>query len=286
MRKISGNTGGIFSDFAVLIPLRAFTRHVTVRDLLSALAVPFAHRGLHGAGVPENSLAAFTAAVSAGLGIELDVRLSGDGVPMVHHDPTLLRSCGVQHRVQELTAAELSRSELLGGGGTIPTLAEALRCIDGRVPLLLDVKAPTRPAARRRLAEGIAEHVRGYDGPVGIVGFDPWVLSAVAVRVPGLAVGQTGGVPPTAFEGRWWLRPALHPVDALWSRRMSRPNFLLFNVHRLPSAAVARLRRELPVVAWTVRTAEDYALARAHADGVIVEDAAVALALADAALAV
>jgi glycerophosphoryl diester phosphodiesterase len=67
---------------------------------------------------------------------------------------------------------------------------------------------------------------------------------------------------------------------------MSRPQFLLFNVHRLPSAAVARLRRVLPVVAWTVRTPEDSARARAHADGVIVEDAAVGLALTDDALAV
>ena len=63
---------------------------------------------------------------------------------------------------------------------------------------------------------------------------------------------------------------------------MSRPQFLLFNVARMPSAAVTRLRAELPVVAWTVRTAQDYALARRHADGVIVEDEAVGLAMADA----
>jgi glycerophosphoryl diester phosphodiesterase len=257
-----------------------------VRDLLSALRVPFAHRGLHGDGVPENSLSAFTDAIATGLGIELDVRLSCDGVPMVHHDASLLRSCGLERRVLELTATELSALELLGGGGTIPTLSQALRLIDGRVPLLLDLKAPTRLAARRRMVEGVASHVRGYQGPVGVVGFDPWVLNAVAVRVPGLAVGQTGGVPPTALEGHWWLRTAAHPVDALWSRRMSRPHFLLFNVHRLPSPAVTRLRQELPVVAWTVRTAADYAMARAHADGVIVEDAAVGLASTDAALAV
>lgn len=257
-----------------------------MQDVRSVLAVPFAHRGLHGPGVPENSLAAFAAAIAAGLGIELDIRLSGDGVPVVHHDATLLRSCGVQRRLTDLAVGDLATLELVGGGGHIPTLRAALHDIDGRVPLLLDLKAPTRLAARRRLVDGVAQLLRTYDGPVGVVGFDPWVLTAVAARVPGVAVGQTGGVPPTAFEGRWWLRPACHPVDALWSRRMSRPQFLLFNVQRLPSAAVARLRRELPVVAWTVRTAADFALARAHADGVIVEDAAVELALADAALAV
>jgi glycerophosphoryl diester phosphodiesterase len=257
-----------------------------VHDLRSLLAMPFAHRGLHSAGVPENSLAAFAAAVDAGLGIELDVRLSGDGVPVVHHDATLLRSCGVQRRLADVSVADLSTLTLLDGGGRIPTLEESLRRIAGRTPLLLDLKAPTRPAARRRLVDGVSDLVRGYAGPVGIVGFDPWVLTGVASRVPGVAVGQTGGVSPTTFEGRWWLRPALHPVDALWGRRMSRPHFLLFNVQRLPSAPVARLRRELPVVAWTVRTAEEYALARAHADGVIVEDAAVGLATGDASLAV
>jgi glycerophosphoryl diester phosphodiesterase len=96
-----------------------------------------------------------------------------------------------------------------------------------------------------------------------------------------VAIGQSGGVDPVAFDQRRWLRTACHPVDALWSRRLSRPHFVSFNVSRMPSQVVSRVRRSLPVIAWTVRDGADYALARAHADGVIVEDAAVGLALAD-----
>ena len=255
-------------------------------EVLAVLDRPFAHRGLHDAEIPENSLPAFERAVAVGLGIELDVRLSADGVPVVHHDATLWRSCGVEGRVGETDSDELAGLRLQGGRGAaaagagVPLLADALSAVGGRVPVLLDLKAPGRPAARRRLVEAVAERLRDYPGPAGVVGFDPWVTQAVRARVPSVPVGQTGGVPPAAFDGRAWLQLASRPVDAFWSRRVTRPQFLLFNVDRLPSPAVARLRRELPVVAWTVRTARDYATARAYADSVIVEDEAVALALA------
>jgi glycerophosphoryl diester phosphodiesterase len=250
-------------------------------DLDALLAVPFAHRGLHDSSVPENSLWAFDRAAMAGLGVELDVQLSADGVAVVHHDRTLLRMCGVDQRVADIGAVRLRRIRLADTSETVSTLADALDLIDGRVPVLLDLKSGMSLPGRRRLVETVAADLVGYDGATGVVGFDPLLLNGVGARAPQVAVGQTGGVDLAALHRRWWLRAACHPVDALWSRRLSRPHFLAFNVGRLPSEVVARLRRALPVVAWTARTAADYALARACADAVIVEDAAVALALRD-----
>ena len=84
----------------------------------------YAHRGLHGGGRAENSLSAFKAAADAGFAIELDVRLSSDGVLMVFHDDTLDRMTEVTGRVDSVTAKELSALTLGGTEDTIPTFAE------------------------------------------------------------------------------------------------------------------------------------------------------------------
>lgn len=72
----------------------------------------YAHRGLHGGDVPENSLAAFSRAVEAGYGIELDVQLTRDGFLVVHHDASLKRVCGADLRICDITFEELCRHPL------------------------------------------------------------------------------------------------------------------------------------------------------------------------------
>src|SRR5690606_17300252 len=93
------------------------------------------------AGRPENSPAAIAAAIDAGYAIEIDIQPSADGVPMVFHDYDLRRLTGQPGRIRGKTAAELARIPLLdAGGGGIPTLAEVLRLVAGRVPLLIEIK--------------------------------------------------------------------------------------------------------------------------------------------------
>ena len=102
--------------------------------------LPIAHRGLHSPGVPENSLAAFRAAIAAGYGIELDIQPSSDCMPMVFHDYDLIRMCGDEGYVVDRSAADLAELRLLGTAEPIPTLAEVLREVAGRVPLLIEIK--------------------------------------------------------------------------------------------------------------------------------------------------
>ena len=101
----------------------------------------FAHRGLHGADRPENSLAAFTAAAARGLGMECDVQLTADDEAVVFHDFTLDRMTGQRGAVVERTAAALSAIPLAGGGETIPSLRALLDVVAGRVPLLIELKS-------------------------------------------------------------------------------------------------------------------------------------------------
>ena len=122
-----------------LLSLRTQRRRAAAAPFM---AWSYAHRGLHDGSLPENSLAAFEAACAAGYGIELDVQLSRDGVPVVFHDATLDRVCGRPGRVADFTAAELGSMPLCGRAEhTIPTLAAVLRLVDGRVPILVEIKA-------------------------------------------------------------------------------------------------------------------------------------------------
>ena len=134
---------------------------------------PYAHRGLWGEGVPENSLAAFRLAAERGFGIELDVQLSRDGEVMVFHDYTLTRMCKTEKKLAELTAAELGCLRLDGTDEGIPTLREVLAAVNGRVPLLIELKGENGDAA---LCPRVAAVLEDYAGAWCVESFNPLLL--------------------------------------------------------------------------------------------------------------
>lgn len=254
-------------------------------ELSRLLDRPFAHRGLHRPGDPtdagasdgrgqsgaaENSLDAVEAAVRRGLGVEIDVQLSRDGVTMLHHDSTLLRVCGDSRPVRSVTAKDLTRLRLGNTDATVPTAAQALEVIAGRVPLLLDLKCAPRRSERRQLAEQIAMLTAGYDGPVAVVGFDPFALAAVATAAPWVLRGQSGGV-PLGRRTQSWAAPATRPFDRLWFAPISRPHFVSYNVDRISATRADRLRDRLPLVGWTFRCTHQLKALQGSLDQVIVE---------------
>src|SRR5262245_32070852 len=133
----------------------------------------FAHRGLHGPGVPENSMAAFRAAIDIGAGIECDVRMSGDGQVMVFHDHDLRRMCASALAVESTRADILAGQKLFDSDQHIPRLAELLTLVGGRVPILVEVKCRGGNAAD--VTRAVASLLEGYAGPVGVMSFEPSV---------------------------------------------------------------------------------------------------------------
>lgn len=103
----------------------------------------YAHRGLHQDKniSPENSLAAFQLAVDNNYGIELDVNLTMDHVPIVFHDGDLKRVCGLDKKVNEMTFEELKSLRLYNSNERIPHLQEVLDLVDNQVPLIIELKA-------------------------------------------------------------------------------------------------------------------------------------------------
>lgn len=230
-------------------------------DLVRLIAKPFAHRGLHGAGIVENSRAAFAAAIAAGHGIELDVQASADGQAMVFHDYKLARLAGRDGLVVAAKAAELQRLRLTGTDETIPSLAEILALIAGRAPLLIEVKTPERDAAG--LSRSVAEALGGYAGPVGVMSFNPEVGRWFAKHAPGRLRGLV-----VTESGRGWRGWAERPL----ALRRSRADFLAYDIRDLPSRfATARKLSGMPVLTWTVRSLADRARAGEHASQIIYE---------------
>ena len=230
----------------------------------------YAHRGLHGAGLPENASSAFAAAIARGMGIECDVQRSRDGQAVVFHDAKLDRLTGESGPLAAHTAEELGKIVLSGSDDTIPTLSQLLAQIGGKVPLLIEIKSPRHSSTRiGALCLAVKRALEGYLGPHAIMSFDPRAVRWFAVHAPmtvrGLVVTEEGG----------------KTLPGMIKRRLSlwhaKPDFLAYDIRNLPSRfAGAQRKRGLPVLTWTVRSEELRERAQRHADAPIAEGAGVA----------
>ena len=213
---------------------------------------------MHGPGVPENSRTAFAAAIAAGHGIELDVRLSRDGFAVVFHNADLERLTDALGPLAARTRTELAGLRLGGTDDRIETLRDTLAFVAGRAPLLIEVKTDDLPHVAGRAALSVRHALEGYGGPAAVMSFDPRVPAWFAAHAPDFPRGLVvGGRAPF--------------LKSLLGFRRARPHFLAHDVRSLPSSLASRARhRGLPILAWTVRS-ETQAHAQAHADQLIFE---------------
>lgn len=228
---------------------------------------PIAHRGLHSTGVPENSLAAFEAAIEANYAIELDVRLTRDDVPVVFHDARLRRMTGHAGPVSTILSDELAELRLADTDEPIPRLSEVLEHVDGDVPLLIEVK---NEGTSHRLEAMVADSLTVYDGEFAVQSFNPISVSYFRRHHPSWLRGQIGAFLADRASGQNLVRAV---VKRLIANPLSRPDFVAYDQSALPSWPVS-VRRTLgvPVLAWTVRTHAELSAAREHADNVIFEE--------------
>lgn len=214
----------------------------------------FAHRGLHNLqkGVPENSLLAFQRAVEAGCGIELDVHLSRDGKLVVEHDDHLRRTCGSEQIIEECDYAELKHLTLEGTDEHLPLLEEVFALVDGRVPLLVEVKVFR--GNYRPLCAAVYQALRQYHGPYCVESFDPRAVWWFRRHAKEVVRGQLAA----------YIRKhgdALHPVadfalHHLLVNVIGRPDFIAYHykdIHNLSLRLCKGLYRA-PIFLWTIRT--------------------------------
>jgi glycerophosphoryl diester phosphodiesterase len=231
---------------------------------------PFAHRGLWSpGGAPENSLAAFQAACAHGYGIELDVQLSSDGQAFVFHDSRLERMTGAEGRIGERSAADLSSLRLLGTDEPIPTLTETLAEVGHRAMVLIELKTSAGEVGplEKRVHEVLIDH----NGPISIIGFNPYSHAWFAQHHPDILRGLDSH--SYADEGSRKMAPEQRKAFArLEHVSIAKPHFLALGMDMLPSPRGDAFRAEgMPIVAWTVRSPEDWAKVQDGCDNLIFE---------------
>ncbi|PTS90268.1 MULTISPECIES: glycerophosphodiester phosphodiesterase [unclassified Caulobacter] len=229
-----------------------------------------AHRGLWTpGGAPENSLAAFQAACAHGYGIELDVQLTSDGEAVVFHDYSLDRMTAQSGRVKDHTAADLGKIRLADSDETIPTLAETLTLIGHRAMVHIELKTPFGEVGplEKRVSEVLLDH----NGPIAVIGFNPYSHAWFADHHPQILRGldsysYADGKPAKLAPEQRKAFAALEHVE------IARPDFLALGLDMLPSARADDYRaRGMPVVAWTIRSPEQWEAVRDHCDNLIFE---------------
>lgn len=228
----------------------------------------YAHRGLHGPDVPENSRAAAEGAIAAGMGIECDIQMSRDNQPLVFHDWELERLTAERGKLAARTADDLCRIALKDSTETIWRLEELLALVAGRVPILVEVKAqPHLAVAEPCIA--ISKALAGYAGALAVMSFDLRVGEWFAKHAPHVTRGLV--ITDTLDHGYRHAWRAPHALER------AAPDFLASDVRDIPNGLTALWRASgRPLLTWTVRSSETRARGLAHADALIAEGAGLA----------
>lgn len=217
----------------------------------------YAHRGLHGNGIPENSIAAFRRALERGYGIELDVHLLADGNLAVIHDASLKRAANAEVMIESLTTEKLSDYYLEGTKEVIPTFREVLNLVAGRAPMIVELKSENGNYAE--LTRAACQMLEQYQGPYCIESFDPRCIRWLRKNRPDIIRGQLAH--NSLGESRSNVPYALRFVMTnLLSNFWNRPDFIAYRYgdRKRLSVSISRKLWRIQGVAWTLRTEEDF----------------------------
>lgn len=250
----------IFLIFIGLLACRCRRDHPGWKDLQNWA---YAHRGLHGNGVPENSMAAFQAALDAGYGIELDLHLLKDGNVAVIHDSLLNRTTGCAGRVEDLTTDQLKDYRLEGTQETIPEFMDVLTLFHGKAPMIIELKPVDGNHAQ--LAQAVCSMLETYPGVFCMESFDPRCVRWLKKNRPDIIRGQ---LTENFFKSRNDMPDHLRFVMTHNLTNFGTvPDFVAYHFHHrkdTPMNWVCRNLWKARAVSWTLKTQEEYDTALAE----------------------
>ena len=218
----------------------------------ASLLCNYAHRGLHGDGIPENSMKAFEAACEKGYGMELDIRLSKDGQVMVFHDNTLTRMTGCEKVFDTLNVSEIQELKLLDTDQTVPLFKDVLELVDGRTPLLIELKGEK---LNSDLCKKAADLLKDYKGSYCIESFNPFLIREIKKHMPNCYTGQL-------FTNVCKNKKKYSIVNMLLScmtfNFLAHPDFIAYSQtyrNSLPVKLTTKFYKA-PKFVWTIKTEE------------------------------
>lgn len=260
---------GLMGVPGILYLLAVMPRMMNRPDISLFQKKYFAHRGLHdnAGAAPENSMAAFRSAVEAGYGMELDVHVTKDNVPVIFHDFTLERMCGAKGTIEEYTYRQLQEFTLGKSEEHIPRLEDLLGMVRGRVPLIVEIKTEKINVSS---CEVIDRMLRAYDGAYCIESFNPMVLWWFRRHRNEVVRGQLS----SNFRRDGGYRNIHYfLMTHLLFNFFTKPDFIAYN-HKFKEEPGRRICRKLyrnPAVAWTIRSRKELEEMRGEFDVFIFE---------------
>lgn len=226
---------------------------------------PIAHRGLHNKECPENSLPAFQNAIDAGYPIEIDVQIIADGTVIVFHDESLSRLTDNDGYIKFLNKSDLEILRLKDSKEKIPTFEEVLKFVNGRTPILIEIKNSNKVG---ELEKKVIEILKDYKGEFAIQSFNPYVLEYFYKHAPNILRGQLAGYfkkEKLSFFKKYALK------RMLLNKKISHPDFISYEAKKIPNRFIRKYKK-LPLLAWTVRSQTEYLKVVKYCDNVIFED--------------
>ena len=222
-----------------------------------------AHRGLHDEEAPENSIAAFKKAMDKFYAIELDVHLLADGTVAVFHDDALARMTGKDGFIKLLKKEDLKNYKLLGTKECIPTFEEVLKLVNGSVPILVEIKNTDKVGD---LEKATVKLLKNYKGEYAVHSFNPYTVGWLKDNAPEIIRGQLGGY-LKKDKLSFWKKIILKRMTL---NRHTQPHFISYEAGCLPNKFVKKYK-QLPVLAWTVRSQQEYMHVVKFCDNIIFE---------------
>ena len=230
----------------------------------------YAHRGLYDNehGIPENSMAAFRRAVDKGYGIELDVHLTADNQLVVFHDDTLTRMCGVNKKISSFLYSDLMQLRLLGTEEGIPLFKDVLELIDGKVPLIIELKVDG--SNQNLLCPLVWQLLSRYKGDYCIESFHPFVLQWFKRHEPQVVRGQLSC---NFFKENPHCDIVLFLMANLMTNFFTHPDFIAYKYLDLDNPAVIYNRKlfHIMTVVWTIPGKPTYDRFKNKVDAMIFE---------------
>lgn len=221
-----------------------------MKDLEWIKSSYIAHRGFHSLdkSIPENSLLAFKKAIDYGYSIELDINILKDGNVVVFHDENLKRMCKKDIKLTEVTYDQIKNLNLLNTNERIPLLTDVLSLVDGKVPLLIELKPK---GDIYRLCEAFMILIKGYQGKYAIQSFNPKVLNWFRKNYPDIIRGQ--------IAEYFTDDDSMSKVTKFLLKRMllnyfTKPDFINYGLKDLPNKYAKRaFNNSIVVIAYTAR---------------------------------
>ena len=238
-----------------------------MRDISFLKNKLIAHRGYHNITkqIPENSNLAFQEAIKNDLIIELDIHLMKDGNVIVFHDDNLKRMTGIDKNIKDCNYEQIKNLKLLNTNQNIPLLSDVLKLINGKVPVIIELKCDTKCGKLEKKAYKLLEN---YKGKYAIKSFSPFSVMYFRKHYPNVTRGQLA----SDFKNRKLLLIKKILLKNLFFNCFTKPDFVSYDIRALPNKKVKKFRKQHLVLGWTIRNKDDLEYAKKYCDNYICEN--------------